>query len=331
MAKIGVTLSNRSVLMDIVKTEDLLRMAETADTCDLLSHVWVGDSLMAIPRLESLTLLSAIASRTTNIKIGTACMASLPLRDPIMLAYQWATLDVLSSGRTILGACMGGRRPTKTQLAEDNTMGIRNNQRAQRMEENIEILRKLWTKDNVSFQGKFHTLKNAIIEPKPIQKTPPIWIASSPRLKSSNPLIAERSLRRVSRMGDGWMTTAWLNYPGVVEEFRQLRTRIFEYASQDGKELKNFPCSLYYFININDNRETAYEESKHYLESYYSTKFSRLEVENWVAFGSAEECASRLNTFIEAGATDILLSFPSWSPVRQLNCLIDEVLPKLND
>jgi len=329
MTNIGLTLSNRSVLMNIVKTDDLLRMSEIADISGLFSHIWVGDSLMAIPRLESITLLSAIASRTNNVKIGTACMASLPLRDPIMLAYQWATLDVLSDGRTILGACMGGRRPTKTQQAENDTMGIKNNERAQRMEETIKILRKLWTEDNIYLQGQFHTLKNATIEPKPIQKTPPIWIASSPRLKLSKSRIVERSLRRVSRIGDGWMTTAWLNYPGVVEEFSELRARIFEYANQDGKELKNFPCAIYYFINVNNNREAAFEESKHYLESYYSQKFSRLEVENWVAFGSAEECASKLNAFIEAGATDILLSLPSWSPISQLNCVIEEVLPKI--
>ncbi len=329
MASFGLTLSNRSVLMGIATPRDLLTLADMAEASGVFDHVWVGDSLMAIPRMESIILLSAIAARTSKVKIGTACMASLPARDPIVLAYQWASLDLLSGGRTILGACMGGRRPTERQVAENQNMGVRAADRAARMEEHITILRRLWTEDRVTFQGKFHMLENAFIEPKPVQQPPPIWIASSPRLQSAKPHIAERSLRRVARMGDGWMTTGWIDYPGVVEEFAELRRRIFQYASEEGGDTKGFPCAIYYFINVNDDSEAAYEESKRYLEQYYSTQFSRQAVENWVALGSPEQCAAQLRAFIEAGATDILLSFPSWDPMGQFKRCVEEVLPRL--
>ena len=330
MPRFGLTLSNRSVLMGIATPEDLLTLADMAESSGVFAHVWAGDSLMAIPRMESLTLLSAIAGRTSRVRIGTACMASLPARDPITLAYQWASLDLLSGGRTILGACMGGRRPTERQLAENRNMGVRPDDRAARLEEHVAILRKLWTEDRVTYQGRFHTLEEAFIEPKPAQKPPPIWVASAPRLQAARAHVAERSLRRVARLGDGWMTTGWLDYPGVVEEFAELRRRIFQYAAEEGRGTTDFPCALYYFINVNEDREAAYEEARAYLEQYYSTGFSRKAVENWVALGSPQQCAQQLRAFAEAGATDILLSFPTRDPMGQFKRCAEEVLPLLS-
>ena len=78
------------------------------------------------------------------MKIGVACMASFPSREPITLAYQWASMDLLSDGRMILGACMGGSIGEQEHRTEYTNMGIKGFDRALRMEENIEILRKLW-------------------------------------------------------------------------------------------------------------------------------------------------------------------------------------------
>lgn len=327
--RFGLTLANRGVLLGICKPSDLLEMAETAEASGLFSHVWVGDSLMAIPRMESLTLLGALAGRTRKVRLGVACMASLPARDPVVLAYQWASLDVLSGGRMTLAACMGGRRQTEAQIAENQNTGVKAADRAQRLEEHIAILRKLWTEDRVTYQGKFHTLQNASILPKPVQNPAPIWVVSSPRLKIAKPHIVERSLRRVASMGDGWMTTAWIDYPGVMEEFAELRRRIFEYATEYGKDTASFPCAVYYFINVNEDREAAYQESKKFLEQYYSTQFSRQAVENWVAMGAPEECVERLRSLIRVGFTDILLGLPTWDPKGQLQRCIEEVLPRL--
>src|SRR5208282_5207073 len=69
--------------------------------------VWAGDSILAKPRLDSIAVLSAVAGATERVKLGTSCFASFPLRHPILLAYQWATLDQLSGGRTILVVCQG--------------------------------------------------------------------------------------------------------------------------------------------------------------------------------------------------------------------------------
>ena len=74
----GLTLSNRGVLLGLTEPDELLEMAETAEASGAFDHVWVGDSIMAKPRMESITLMAGIAARTKRVKIGAACMASFP-------------------------------------------------------------------------------------------------------------------------------------------------------------------------------------------------------------------------------------------------------------
>ena len=102
-ARFGLTLSNRGVNLGLTTAEEILEMAEMAESAGVFEHVWVGDQIMAKPRMESITLMSAIAARTKRVKFGPACMASFPSRHPVLLAYQWASLDLLSNGRTIMG------------------------------------------------------------------------------------------------------------------------------------------------------------------------------------------------------------------------------------
>ena len=315
--KFGLTLSNRGVLLGLTNPEEILEMAGLADASGAFEHVWVGDSIMAKPRMEW------IAARTQRVKIGVACMASFPSRDPIILPYQWASMDQLSNGRMILGACMGGSIGEQEHRTEYRNMGIKASDRAQRMEENIEVLRKLWTEERVTYEGRFHSLDGAFIVPKPVQDPPPIWIISNPRLATGKTHIIERSLRRVARLGDGWMTTA-----NPAGEFDELRRRVFEYAGDYGRSFEDRPSSLYFNININEDREAAFQESKQYLDQYYSVNYKRQTVENWVALGTPDQCIEQLQTFVDAGATDILLRIPSWDQKAQFRRCVEEVLPR---
>ena len=325
MAKVrfGLTLSNRGILLGLTTPEEILQMAEAAESSEAFEHVWVGDSIMAKPRMESITLMAAIAARTSRVGIGVACMASFPSRNPVVLAYQWASLDLLSNGRMILGACMGGSIGDQDHRVEYRNMGIKALHRAERMEENMEILRKLWTEDRVTFEGQFHNLDGAFVEPKPVQDPPPIWVISNPRLRTGKPHIIERSLRRVAQLGDGWMTVAI----GPVSEFVEMRRRIFEYAPDYGRNFEDLPCSVYYNINIQEDKEAAFEESKRYLDRYYSMNYLPEVVRNWVALGSPEECIQQIGALVDAGATDILLRIPSWDQKGQFRRCVEEVLP----
>src|SRR5688500_16982272 len=103
----GISLPNRAVLFGLPVGE-LIETAVEAEASGLFDSVWVGDNFLSKPRLEAIALLSALAARTERVKLGTICLATFPMRHPLELAIQWASLDVISGGRTVLVVCNGG-------------------------------------------------------------------------------------------------------------------------------------------------------------------------------------------------------------------------------
>src|SRR6516225_1445620 len=104
----GITLSNRGIPVGLCSARDLLALADAAEACPAMDSVWCGDALFVNRRLDALTLLAAVAGRTERVLLGPACMGSFALRNPLVFAYEWASLDVLSNGRTRLVVCAGG-------------------------------------------------------------------------------------------------------------------------------------------------------------------------------------------------------------------------------
>jgi len=109
--KFGLTLPNRGVVIGATTVAEMIEMAEWADGSAAWDSVWVGDSIFAKPRLDAIALLGALAARTQHVRLGPACFASTPLRNALILAYQWASLDLMSGGRTIFVACQGQPEP----------------------------------------------------------------------------------------------------------------------------------------------------------------------------------------------------------------------------
>src|SRR6476469_7527520 len=153
--RFGLSLPNRAVLFG-VPPELLLRTAEQAEASGMFDSVWVGDNFLSKPRLEAIVTLSALAARTRRLKLGTICLASFPLRHPLPFAIQWASLDLLSGGRTLLVVCNGGSSTWggayATELA---AVGVQSSNRAARVEEQIEILRLFFGPEPVTYHGKF--------------------------------------------------------------------------------------------------------------------------------------------------------------------------------
>src|SRR5438034_8030018 len=162
----GLSLPNRGVLFGATSIDELLAVSEQADASGVIDSIWVGDSLFAKPRLESLVLLSAIAARTRRVRLGTCCLSTFPLRDPIFLAAQWAALDQVSHGRMILGACIGGSQPREKAEAEFAPFGVTLSERAPRLEEGISILRRLWSEDHVTHAGRVWESGDRTLEPR---------------------------------------------------------------------------------------------------------------------------------------------------------------------
>jgi alkanesulfonate monooxygenase SsuD/methylene tetrahydromethanopterin reductase-like flavin-dependent oxidoreductase (luciferase family) len=137
----GLTLPNRGVITGATTVAEMLEMAEWADSAGWDS-VWVGDSIFAKPRLDAIALLGALAARTRRVRLGPACFASTPLRDPLILAYQWACLDFMSGGRTIFVACKGQPEVGGGNFEQEfATLRVDPKSRVRQMEEAIEIMR----------------------------------------------------------------------------------------------------------------------------------------------------------------------------------------------
>src|SRR5262245_13650413 len=122
----GLILANRAVVLGAVTGRDLLGLTVEAERSGAFDAVWVGDSLLAKPRLESVALLSALAGVTGRVRLGVGCMATFVHRHPVMLAHQWASLDVISNGRSWLAVCLGGPdEQSPAQALEHGAMSIR--------------------------------------------------------------------------------------------------------------------------------------------------------------------------------------------------------------
>ena len=325
----GLTLANRGVIIGAVKTSDLIDMAQRAEASGAFGAVWVGDSLLAKPRLESVTLLSALASVTQKVRLAVGCMATFPHRHPVLFAHQWASLDVISNGRSWLVVCVGGpNEQSAAQAREHAVMGIKAGERMARLEEGIVILRKLFSATRATHYGRFYRFEDVTLEPRPMQQPCPIWIASNPtgltwRDGASAPdAVVERSLRRVARYADGWMTNKV-----SPAQFKQQWARILEMAREEGRDAAGLGNALYHNINIQQDRHAALQESKAFLDKYYTSNFSAAFVEGFTTAGNPEECIRELKNYINAGIGHIALRFASWDQRGQLSRFLNDVVP----
>jgi alkanesulfonate monooxygenase SsuD/methylene tetrahydromethanopterin reductase-like flavin-dependent oxidoreductase (luciferase family) len=258
-------------------------------------------------------------------------MATFVHRHPVMLAHQWASLDVLSQGRSLLAVCLGGPdEASAAQALEHAAMSVRASERVGRLEEGIVVLKKLFHEDKVSHTGRFYAFEGVTIAPHPVQNPCPVWIASNPTGltwkggASASDAVVERSYRRVARLADGWMTNKL-----SPDEFRREWARIASMARKEGRDPARLGSALYHNININEDRQAGLEESKAFLDTYYTSKFSPAFVEGWTVAGSPKQCITDLQAYFDAGVGHMALRLASWDQRGQLARFLNEVAPAL--
>jgi alkanesulfonate monooxygenase SsuD/methylene tetrahydromethanopterin reductase-like flavin-dependent oxidoreductase (luciferase family) len=319
----GFTLPQRGVFFGATTVEQLLGLSRDVDANLLFDSLWVGDSLLAKPRPDSIALLGALCAATGRVTLGVGCMASFPVRDPVIFAYQWATLDLLSGGRMLLAACTG-IVAGGASAREGALWGVADRERAARLTENIDICRRLWSETDVSYSGRFRSIQNVTIEPRPVQQPCPIWIASNPRPSGARPEIVDGALRRVAQKADGWMTVEM--FPRM---FASNWTKVSAFLGEAGRDPARFPNMLYHNININPDRQAGLEESKRFLDKYYGPVFTPPMVEAWTVAGDASRCVDDLRRYADQGVQRITLRITGWQQAEQYKRLVDDVLPRV--
>src|SRR5262249_45032250 len=321
----GLTLSNRAVVTKGTQPKDLIDMAVRAEASAKLNAVWVGDSILSKPRLECIPLLGAIAGHTSLLRLGVACMAAIGQRNPVLLDLQWWSLDVLSGGRTWLAACMGYPASQHPAAAKElDVMGIASKERPGRLEEMIQALRVLWSDEHASFHGKYYSFEDVNLLPKPVQQPCLIYIAGTPRASSIGERGVERSLRRIARYADGWMTNQ-IELHLLQDYLKRLRGMLVE----EGRDPDKFKTVLYYGISVNRDPEQAFREAKTFLDAYYLKDFSREGVEIWNACGPVEHCVRSIQNFTDARIYHINNRHIGQNLDKQFGVYLEEVLPAL--
>jgi probable F420-dependent oxidoreductase len=292
---------------DLTKIIDLAEQAEASG----FDSIWVGDSILARPRLEALTTLAAVAARTTRVKLGTAVLLSA-LRHPVVLANEAANLDILSNGRVILGLGIAAKNPAVER--EFSACGVAFNRRIGMFEEGVELMRRLWTEPHVTFAGRHFQLQDASPGLRPIQPSgPPLWLAGA----------VDNALRRVVRLGDGWFPN-----PPSPQAFTALWTRLLALAPETGRDPASLARCVYTTLNINPDASQAEREMRAFIEGYYGAPYEFMSRQQGLCAGRAETCVQWLKDFVAAGAQTVVIRFGGPDQFGQLERCAKEVLPQ---
>ncbi len=289
----------------VVDTQYITEFLTTVESLGYDS-AWVGEGVFGkVPNLEPMPLLSYAAALTSRIKLGVSAL-TFPLWNPIFLAKAVASLDQLSNGRFILGLTVGVHR-------EDYpAFGLRPENRLTRFIEGLDLMKRLWTSDNVTFKGKFWEMEDVSISPRPVQVPhPPVWFGSR----------ALPALRRSVKSGDGWMGSGATS----TAEFREHMEILRGFMAEEGKGQDEFPLSKRVYLALDPNKDRALRKLEEMIGFIYGDPTLAPKVS---IYGDREEVAEGLRELIAEGV-DLILLAPASDPRGQAELLANQVLPRL--
>ena len=268
----------------------------TGETSPYPYHI-DGDFLIpaGMPFMDQFTCLSYVAGITKSVKLGTA-VNLLPLRHPLAVAKTVATLDVLSGGRAILGVAAGW-------LAQEyDALGLAFKHRGRMLDEGLDVLKKIWTEPNASFEGEFYRFKDMAAFPQPMQKPyPPIWVGGH-----TMPVK-----RRVARVGDVWLPPLFGTSPQqLAEAFGSVR----DMAEQQGRRRTDVSLALRVLVDLREEPDRSGPETRGAL------------------LGPAGHVAEVLASYIKVGVSHFVL-LPQARTLgdvqRTVAILAEQIIPQL--
>ena len=298
-----------------------LRHAEDLgfETAMLIDHLLVAPPAYRVAWLEPIALLSALAGVTRTMRLGTMVLV-LPFRDPVAFAKEWATLDVLSGGRSVLGVGVGWNE------AEFAALRIPYRERGRRMTEMLEAITALWAGDHVTYEGRHYQFQDLSIFPKPIQRPhPPIWIGGgtqpSARIYGQNVPSIEPVLRRIAKYATTWVPHASATAGMVAEDWAAISGYMIELGRRP-EELSKVYSNFVHILEPGEDPERA---------ARAFSVYSGMDLDYWQQFyllGEADEVADKIRGKVAAlGGVDHLILNPLTWDLRDLDVLAERVLP----
>lgn len=284
--------------------------------------LWVWDHMLLgvdpnFPIIDSLSVLTAVAARTKRIKLGTGILV-LPLRNPVALAKQLSSMDHISQGRLLMGMAAGWYK------REFDAMGVPFNKRGKVMDQNIEIMRRLWTEERVT--GDYtvankdkgecqveYNLSNAVMYPKPVQDPLPLLIGG----------YADAALRRAGATGDGWLT-----YFYQAEDFKKSWAKVLQFAEDAGKDPSKVMNASQLPIMVGDSRDAVRDEMMDWLNKEWDFPEHSDCSRDSAIMGNVDECVEQLQAHLDAGVQKIIF-VPYKYQMDQIETIAREIIPRL--
>jgi probable F420-dependent oxidoreductase len=307
----GVALENFTPAPDEPNIDKILAYCAQAESLGFTS-AWAWDHILLgtkrpFPFLESLSTLTAVATRTAHLQLGIGVLV-LPLRNPVVLAKELSSIDQISHGRLILGLAAGWYE------REFQACGIPFGERGKIFVQNLEILKRLWTEEQVEGSIGNYVFNRAAMMPKPVQRPyPPVLIGG----------YVDTVLRRVARHGDGWLT-----YFYTPESFRKTWHKIRGFAEEAGRDPAGLRNMSQLPIYVAPSFEEADRGIRDFIARYFDVAPWSESTPDSAIRGTPAQCAEQLAAHLEAGVEQIVLIPYDYRP-DQLEAIAREVLPRL--
>lgn len=345
---VGVSVNNLTgITGGKYELPELLRAAVEAEAMGF-DAVWVHDAPLGrrtTAAYDPINVLSLIGGRTKDILLGTGILTP-QLRNPVMLAQQWATMFTGTGGRAIMGVGTGAGTPTLLKREFQAVAALRHDSnldpqrlyeaRGKLFDETIDIVRRLWGEDKISYHGEFFQFDEITLGHARPDTMPPVLMGAGvyfPK-KPGAPVhhgwkeeYAGKHIfgpfRRIVDYADGWFG---VHLP--PDEYNQKWERVEKYAAEknhDGKLVKALNC----FVNVDDDPRKARESVKAQLGDFHGPPIWDDLVDRWAVSGTPEDVANRLQEYIDAGVTVFQLVIGSRDQLGQMKRLSEEVLPRL--
>ncbi|WP_028033876.1 LLM class flavin-dependent oxidoreductase [Chelativorans sp. J32] len=274
--------------------------------------VWVWDHMLLgvdpnFPIIDSLTVLTGIAARTKRIKMGTGILV-LPLRNPVALAKQLASMDQLSQGRLVMGMAAGWYK------REFDAVGIPFDKRGKLMDENLEIMTRLWTEHLVDGEYMNHKLSAAVMYPKPYQQ---------PRMPILLGGYVDVVLKRAAVKGDGWLT-----YFYKPEDFKRSWDKMRGFAAEAGKDPDTLLNASQLPICVGKSKAAVHDDMMDWLNKEWDFPSHSDCSRESAIMGTVDECVEQLREHIKVGVQKIIF-VPYKYQMDQVEIIAKEIIPRL--
>lgn len=279
------------------------------DSIFITDHLLAAKQFYSVSFLEPLTALSLVAGVTERVKLGTSVMV-MPIREPVLLAKQLATLQFLSNNRFVLGAGIGWYPP------EYAATGVKKSERGARTDEILEIIVPLLEGETVTYQGQFYSIEDVLIEPLPSRR-PEVWIGGGSQLADAGSPDLPRFVDAVKHRilaSEGWVPRPTCPPEDIARDWDELQTYFIE-NGRDPAELAVVHENFYHFVGTQDAAKARQEQHEAMLRVMSEARGPEY-LERVYLFGTPDEVVASLQSRVDAGVQSFILHTMTPDPAQ---------------